>query len=375
MMPRVPRIGRLVVALLALVAGAGCAVEEYNPKPIAAESEALGEVTQLTTPTSVDGFERAGQGRLSPDGRWLEFRGMPRGDTSGFGLYLARVKWSGDRGASDRHIVGIDRPIRITRADVRCGGACFSPDGFALVFAAAAGPAPADPPAPMRLYRVDGWEQDVAMTDAARGIDLAQHTLTGTDLSADECDWSPDGKTIVFAATPTTGGGAIGVYAMRPDGSNVIRLGPPTGYGRGAMFSPDGHRLVYRGDAIGRLTAHGQPGSQIFVADVLLDANGTVVGLAHPKLLTNEPDAIASGPCWAGPDHLLYSTTRHGDANAELYVMDVNGMRKTRLTLTPGPDVLPSVSRDGQHLLWTRAGSSVGSPQLYAAELSLPPGS
>ena len=359
---RVPRIDRLAFTLAALLAAAGC-VPEYNPHPTLHEADVLADVTQLTRAATTDGFDRAGQGRFSPDGRWVAFRGVSRGSAAtAYGLFLARVQWSADPTGGGRHVVGLGRPIRITRTGARVGGACFSPDGFTLAFSAAAGQT-----SQMQLFRVDGWEQDVAMTDAARGVDLAQHAITPADLSTDECDWSPDGRTICFAAADAAH--AVGLYAVRPDGSHRVRLGPPTGYARGPAFSPDGRRLLYRGN-VGPTAA-----SQILVADLVFDANGVVAGMANPRPLTTEAGVTSSGPCWLGGDHVLYATTRHGDRNAELYVMDADGKRKSRLTLCPGPDLLPDVSADGHHLLWTRSGSANGAPQLFAAELRLPPGS
>jgi Tol biopolymer transport system component len=354
MTARVPWIGRLAFSLAALVAGGGCAVPEYNQNVTTSEAAVLTDVTQLTRPSAVDGFDRAGGGRFSPDGRWVVFRGVPHGTPPAvppaYGLFLAHVRWSTD---GERSVVALERPLRITRPGVRCGGASFSPDGFTLVFAAAR---PDAPKGPMQLFRVDGWEQDVAMADVARGVDLAQHAVSPPDLSADESDWSP-----------------VRLYAMRPDGSHLVRLGPPFGYARGPAFAPDGHRLLYRGDAAG------SPYSQVLIADLAFDVNHDPIGLIDPQPLTHEAGVTSSGPCWlsGGTDglHILYATTRHGDRNAELYVMDDAGLRKTRLTLTPGPDLLPSVTADGRHLLWTRSGSPEGAPQLFAANLQLPPGS
>ncbi len=361
MTARPPRIG-LLLPLLALI---GC-VPEYNPQVIRSEADVLSDVVQLTRPSAVDGFDRAGGGRFSPDLRWVVFRGVPHTShpTAGsldYGLFVARVRWIGGAPGGGP-AAAIDRPIRITRVGSRCGGACFSPDGFTLAFAAA-------PPQSkvMRLFRVDGWEQDVAMTDTARGVDLAQHAITPADLSADECDWSADGKSICFAATAADGG-PFALYAVRPDGSHLVRLGPPSGFARGPVFSPGGDHLLYRGGPA-------PAASQVFVADPVYDVNGVLVALDHEHALTDEGTAAATGPAWLGIAglHAVYATNRHGDP--ELYEMRNDGKLKTRLTFTPGPDLLPTASPDGRHLLWTSTRSADGSPQLFAAELRLPPGS
>ena len=364
MTARVPRIGRLGLFLLAAV-GAGCA-DDYNRQPFGGEADALTDVTQLTHAGGPDGFDRAGQARLSPDLRWVVFRGVAhdagRG-SAGYGLFVARARWAVDRGrdtaaGGDRHLVGLDRPVRITRVGVRCGGACFSPDGFSLAFTAADATGGG-----MRLYRADNWEQAVAMTDVARGVDLAEHPLTVADLSVDDCDWCPGGKSIVATASPP--GGPVGLYALRPDGTRVIRLGPADA--RSPAFSPDGHRLAYRGGVV----------PHVFVADVVLDVVGDVVGLRDERELTHAAEVAATGPCWTPDGHrLVYATTRHGDRNAELYLMRAaDGTGKTRLTMSAGPDVLPTVAADGRHLIWTAARPAGTAPQLFAADLAYPPGS
>ena len=393
MTARVPRIGRLALLALVLAALGGC-VPEYNPQPVRAESDVLTDVTQLTRPGGPDGFDRAGQGRFSPDGRWVAFRGLPHdpGHTlfqvDDYALYVARVRWSGDRGSPDTRIVGLDRPVRITRVGLVAGGACFSPDGFSLAFCAGpvvndgrAGPA-------MSLYRADNWEQAVAMTDVARGVDLAQHPISPAvpdgrvspaNLSVYDCDWAPSGKSIVVTAADGT---YAGLYSLRPDGSHPIRLGPADA--RDPAFSPDGTRVAY-------CTGHGTPGSpgtgrsQVAVGRIVLDVSGDVVGIADPQVLNAATDVVATGPCWLPDGHrLLYAATRTVPLSANpsdpphrggLYVMNADGNRKTRLTLAPGLNVLPSLSPDGRHLLWTAVGRGATDPQLFAAGFRLPAGS
>ena len=345
--------------MLALVAAGGC-VAEYNPERF--RETALSDVTPLTAPTGTDPFERAGQAKLSPDGRWVVFRGVPRGPGraggEAYGLFVARVRWAVDRGTAtaeggSRHLAGLDRPVRITRLGVVGHDACFSPDGFTLALSADDGAGHA------ALYRADGWEQAVALTDVARGVDLAQRAISPATLAVGDCDWSPDGRSIVVAAA-----GDGGLFSLRPDGSHVIRLGP-TGAASPAV-SPDGNRLAYR-------TAS----RQVTVGDVVRDVSGDVVGIKNERPLTRDEDAVRNtGPRWL-PDgrRIVYATT-HDGGDAELYVMrSADGTGKTRLTRSAGVDLLPAVSADGRHLIWTAARPPAAAPQLFGGDLTLPPGS
>jgi TolB protein len=62
--------------------------------------------------------------------------------------------------------------------------------------------------------------------------------------------WSPNGKTIAFAAPPATHGGGYELWAMRPDGTRKRQLTRDLGRARFTLnylpdFSPNGHRIVF----------------------------------------------------------------------------------------------------------------------------------
>jgi TolB protein len=57
----------------------------------------------------------------------------------------------------------------------------------------------------------------------------------------DQPDWSPDGSLLVFHRTGTP----WAIYTVRPDGSDLTRLSPPSEDAEGASFLPDGKRVVY----------------------------------------------------------------------------------------------------------------------------------
>jgi Tol biopolymer transport system component len=81
-------------------------------------------------------------------------------------------------------------------------------------------------------------------------------------------------------------------------------------------------------------------------------------------------------PAWY-PDgtHIIYSTSRHGRDNYELYLMDRNGRKKTRITYTPGADLYPVFTPDGRQIMWTGKRAKDGSTQVFVARFAFPFGS
>jgi TolB protein len=197
-------------------------------------------------------------------------------------------------------------------------------------------------------------------------VNLATHPLTDNLFYDAECDISPDGRTIVFCSNRT---GDLELWAMRTDGTHPHQLTDVKGYDGGPFFSPDGKQLVYRSDR------RGNDLLQIFVADVVRDWRGDVVGLKNEKQLTSGAQ-VNWGPYWH-PDgtHILFANSGTDHTNYEIYMIRSDGTRLTRITFSPGADVLPVVSPDGKYLMWASKRTENKTVQIFTARLKLPAGS
>jgi TolB protein len=359
-------------ASLAFLVGASCFVfgcaNEFNSLATVSESECLSDVIQLT-----GGFERAGEAYFCDDMSWIVFQAVPSGEQN-YQMYLAQVK-SGPSG-----ITGIGTPIRITPEKTWNSCGFFSPTENALIFSSTAGRELAEAPQSgyqrqggsykwsfppeADIFRADGWQGAVAAAEPGKITNLAKHRLTDNDAHDAECSFSPSGKWISFTSNRT---GDLEIWAMRSDGSTPVQLTHVPGYDGGAFFSPDGTRLLYRSDRKSDNLL------QIYVAEIVFDKQGNITSLQKERQLTHDAN-VNWGPFWH-PDgkHIIYATSVHGHANYELYLMRSDGARKTRMTFTQGPDVLPVFSPDGKYLMWAskRNGKTT---QIYLAKFKFPRG-
>jgi Tol biopolymer transport system component len=345
----------------------GCTVE-MNRTPTIAESDCLENLIQLTS-----GFERAGEAYFSQDMAWIIFQAIPSGEQS-YQMFVAPVK----RGPAG--ITGIGTPIRISPPGSWNSCGYFSPDGNALIFASTADQPLAEAPQSgyqrqggtyrwsfppeADIYRADGWQGAIAAVEPGKIANLARHRLTDNEIHDGECAFSPGGKWIVFTSLRS---GDLELWAMRSDGTSPRQLTKTPGYDGGAFFSPDGTRLVYRSDRKSNNLL------QIYVADLTFDEHGDIAGIENERALTNDAN-VNWGPFWhPSGRHIVYSTSMHGHANYEIYLMRADGSRKTRVTFNQGADVLPVFSPDGKYLLLSsrREGQN---PQVYLAKFKLPRG-
>ena len=202
----------LSACIVTLLAAGGCV---SGP---ASEAEVFDQIVQLTP-----GFDEAGRGVFSADGRWVMFQAKPAG-VGDFQVFVARLLRDGDR------VEGLGPAVRVSPAGSVNASGAFSPDGVSLLFfstgasptpsarapashaaqtaaggdaagAAFAGPGPtsaspgrsesasgsATPAAggarrATRLFRADAWESAIAAAQPGEIIDLARNAVP-LDLS------------------------------------------------------------------------------------------------------------------------------------------------------------------------------------------------
>lgn len=331
------------------------------------ESDTLTDVIQLTS-----GFDRAGEAYFSAGMKWIVFQAVPNGEKQ-FQMFIAKVQ------SRDDQITGIDAPIRISPANSRNTCGYFSPDGKALIFASTTGKENPDEPTSgyqrdgrdyrwsyptgMEIFRADDWLAAVQQAKPDENVDLAKHVLTNNDAYDAECAFSPDGKWICFTSNRS---GDLELYAMRSDGSNVVQLTHTPGYDGGPFFSPDGKRLLYRSDRRSNNLL------QIFVSDLNFEEFGNITGMTNERQLTDDAN-VNWGPFWH-PDgrHIAYATSMQGHTNYEIYLMRDDGSHKTRITYSPGADVLPVFSPDGKYLIWTSKRTKDQTTQIFLAKFQMP---
>ncbi len=188
--------------------------------------------------------------------------------------------------------------------------------------------------------------------------------------------WSPNGDWLALAGEEVVDGPAA-VYIVRPDGSDLRRLGaggPPM------AWSPDGSRLAFT-------VSRWEEGTGIYVSDLdgnVVKVSESVVPQSGIPSLTWSPDGrclafSAIGPTWEDPSSLrvldvdtgwevyLTSDVRHPAwspdgsriafiRDGNLWAMNVDGSEQTRITNPRQPFVQePAWLPDGSGLLFAFA--------------------
>lgn len=322
----------------------------------AAESPYLKNITQLTTD-----FGRAGEAYFSPDGKSLIFQAEEKGTGNPFyqifTLELATGKFR-----------------RVSPGVGKTTCSFFSPDGKKILFSSShLDPNAKDEYAKEQKARDEEkasgkrrryqWDFDpfISIFEAnPDGSGLKQLT-TEKGYNA-EGSYSPDGKSIVFCSNRSAEKN-LELYIMDADGKNVRQLtNSPGCYNGGPFFSPDGKKVIFRSDR------EKKDQLQLYVIDI----DGK-----NEKPLTKDLNWVCWCPYWHkdGKD-IVYAAADHSNPlarpNYDLYWMNIETGKTTRLTFAPGADVLPVFSPDGTKIVWssTRAG---GQPaQVYIADFTPP---
>lgn len=181
---------------------------------------------------------------------------------------------------------------------------------------------------------------------------------------------SPDGSLIVFVSNrdhPYAIGGAGGgmgqeLYVMRTDGSDQTRLTFSADYATNFYnrFSRDGTKILW--------TTTRDYTWDVVMADLVEDIYG--FRLENTTTLTRDTSWNESHEFTLDDREVLYSSTRDGLMNSDIYVMDLATRAVTRVTDHPGWDEHAHLSPDGQKMVWI---SSRFQPTALEELTELPP--
>ena len=256
--------------------------------------------------TSFAGYKDFGS--LSPDGRRITF------------------SWNGGEGGSggkpERNIyvkaIGSDDPLRLTFAPEDERLPVWSPDGRHIAFCRALTPEPV--PSRYAIYTVPalgGQERKIA--EGGMGV-----------------SWSPDNETLAMAGLPAESGG---IFLLSFKTGERRQLTTPNPYFDSLpVFSPDGQWIAFTRD-------FGFSAREIFV----IAAHG---GRAKQLTFDREP---TYGAAWTADSREIVFASNRGIGGESLWRVNARGGAPMRLSATLQGGFYPSISRQGNRLVYTES--------------------
>lgn len=319
-----------------------------------AESAYLANIKQVTS-----GFVRAGEGYFSPDGTKIIYQAEEKtGGNPFYQIFVQDLKTGSFR--------------RISPGNGRTTCAAFHPDGKKLIFASSH----LDPDTKKHqeaeykqreddmkkgIRRRYTWDFDPFMEIFEGDLDGGNlKNLTNSKGYDAEGSFSSDGKQIVFCSKRD---GHLNLYIMNSDGSKVRQITKTKDcYNGGPFFSPDGSKVIFRSDR------KEKDRLQLYV----INSDGT-----GEKALSDNDKWVYWAPYWyKDGKHIIYTAADHSDPmarpNYDLYWMNIETGKITRITHAPGADVLPVFGPDYAKVMWTSSRDGRQPTQLWIADFTAP---
>ncbi|MBR9989930.1 MAG: PD40 domain-containing protein [Gemmatimonadetes bacterium] len=249
--------------------------------------------------------------------------------------------------------------------------AFFFPSGDRIVYSSTHEHSPECPPRPDYsqgyVWSLHPYDIYTARPD---GSDLRK--IGSTEHYDAEATISPDGSRIVFTSTRD---GDLEIYTMNPDGTDIRRLTNEPGYDGGAFFSPDGTKIVYRArhpETPGELADYRRLLAQNLIRPSTLDIYVMDVDGSNRVRVTN--NGAANFAPYMHPDgrRIIFSSNMDDPdgRNFELYLINVDGTGLERITNSPDFDGFPMFSADGTELVFAsnRNQSAPGETNVFIAD-------
>lgn len=331
----------------------------FAKEPVAKDKNPLLSQTRQLTFAG----RRSGEGYFSADGKKIVFQSEREPGNPFFQIYLLDLETGDEERISPGH------------GKTTC--AWIHPDNQRVLFASTQ----LDPQAKQKQkaeldLRAEGkqrrysWDYDPSFDIQEYDLKTKAYRQLTTEKGYDaEGSYSPNGKLIAFASNRGAYDRKLSageqekldrdpsvfmeIYLMNSDGSNVRKLTDTPGYDGGPFFSPDGKRICWR-----RFT---EDGATAEIMTMKLDGSD-VRQLTNWKVMSWAPYYHPSGK------YIIFTTNRHGFANFELYMVDVDGKSSpVRVTNSEGFDGLPVFSPDGTAIVWTSNRTASKQSQLFRA--------
>jgi len=180
-------------------------------------------------------------------------------------------------------------------------------------------------------------------------------TPVGREVGAIECNTSPDGKTILYTASPAAD---PEIYAMNADGSNVRRLTVDRGYDGGACFSPDEQSICYQAYHPREVTERAQYDD--LLKRGLVDSSHLDIWVMHAdgsgRGQVTDLDATSMEPSFTPDNKRIIFSSDYQDPRSrqfDLYITKLDGGTPEKVTNDPSPDCFPMFSPNGRYLAFT----------------------
>ena len=341
-----------LILTLGLLAGA-------DPAPAtdwkAAEAKHLSNITQVTKD-----FVRAGEGYFSPDGKQVIYQAEEKETGNPFYQIFVQDLETG-------------KYRRVSPGAGRTTCSYFRPDGKRIIFAsshedpnvkeiAKAEYKQREEDAKTGKRRRYSWDFDPYMKIYEADVDGGNIKCLTPDAKVytAEGSFSADGKKIVYSAGNA---GNVQICIMDADGKNSKQLTTAKGcYNGGPFLSPDGTKVIFRSDR------KEKDRLQLYVINV--DGTGE-------KALTSDDKWVYWAPYWyKDGKHIIYTAADHSNEmarpNYDIYWMNIETGKTTRITHAPGQDVLPVFSPDFKKLMWTTSRDGRSPTQLWIADFTPP---